>query len=349
MAMAMQNELFDNTGKILPFGNYDVMVVFKSFLSQHGKNSTRTRDDYAHRVEEFFQMVLSKSVRHVTIEEIDLIKSVHVQLKYIDELERRGNGNNTIQTKLNSVRSFYNELLKNDIKVNPMIFKVKLPIEVKHHDSLTREELNDLFEFMKSERDLAMEKYLLIKMMFTTATRKTPTVGIKTESGMTWKDNFVVRRDRNTGEAIHVVRVKEKGEKWQEKPISNEFYEELQQINNGQEYVFTLSSKTLQRSLERFSKRLGRKITPHSLKATAITLSYQMCKDIELCRQLGGHASIVTTEIYLREEKSLVNQLSYNLSRNIDEDALESLSHREILDLINDNTDIKMALLMRLG
>jgi site-specific recombinase XerD len=341
MALAVKNIEF--------LGNYEVLKVFESFLSMHKKNSERTANEYKSRVEEFFRMTLGKDVKFVTLEEIQSIKKADVQTKYIDALTEKGNSNNSIKTKLNSVRSFYNELLSNDLKVNPLIFKVKLPVEVTHHESLSREELEQLFEFMKDEKELAMEKYLLVKILFTTANRKTATVGVSSECGMTWEDNFVIRRDSETGEDIHVVRIKDKGNKWIEKPISDEFYDELQQINNGQKHVFNLNPKTLTRALERFSKQLGRKITAHSLKATAITLGYQMTKDIELCRQLGGHSSIATTEIYIREEKSLTNQLSYNASRELDESMLEQLSHEELLEFINRHDDIKRAILLRLS
>lgn len=349
MAVAVDMLRVGEQEKVHSLGNYEVMKVYTSFLSLHEKNSPQTARDYKARVDEFFKMTTGKEVRFLSIEEIQAIKKADVQTLFIDKLAEKGNINNTIQTKLNSVRSFYNELLSNDLKVNPLIFKVKLPKEVKHHESLTFQEVQMLFDFMKKERDLAMEKYLLVKMLFTTANRKTATVGVVSECGMTWKENFVMRRDINTGENIHVVKVKDKGSKWIEKPISEEFYMELQQINKGQKHVFTMNPKTLERALERFSKTIGRKITPHSLKATAITLSYQMCRDINLCKQLGGHSSIVTTEIYLHEEKSLVNQLSYQMSRELDESALESLSHRELLDFINANEDIKMQMLLRLN
>ncbi len=335
---------------VIQFPSQEVKDVYDSFISLHSKNSLRTAEEYHARVEEFFEETLKKSVKFVTIEEIQSIKKADVQVKYIDELVKRGNKYSTIQVKLNSVRSFYNEMLSNDLKVNPMIFKVKLPKDGEHHESLAFEEVQTLFEFMKSEKELAIEKYLLCKMLFTTANRKTATVGVTAECGMTWEDNFITRRDINSGEEIYVVRVQDKGNKWIEKPISNEFYAELQQINNGQKYVFEFSPKTLQRALDRFSKVLGRKITPHSLKASAITIGYQMCKDVNLCKQLGGHSSLVTTEIYLHEEKSLVNQLSYTMSReSADESILDEITHDELLSIIKNNEDLKRLVLLRLG
>jgi site-specific recombinase XerC len=333
----------------LQFPVNEVKEVYDSFLSIHSRNSNRTVGEYRSRVEEFFKLVLGKDINHVTLEDIQSIKKKDVQTKFIDVLKERRNTNSTIKTKLNSIRSFYNEMLSNDLQVNPMIFRVKLNDDVVHHESLTYDELQELFEFMKNEKELAMEKYLLVKMMFTTANRKTATIGTKAESGLTWEESFAVVRDADSGEEINVVRVVDKGEKLSEKPISKEFYEELQEINKGQKYVFNFNPKTLTRSLNRFSKQIGRKITPHSLKATAITIGYQMTKDINLCKQLGGHSSLVTTEIYLHKEKSLVNQLSYNMSKRVNPNAINELSHEELLEFIEDNEDIKRAMLLRLG
>lgn len=347
-----QIEMLENSGNngenVLSFGNYEVMEVFSSFLSMHGKNSKRTEEEYRNRVIEFFEMTLNKEIKFVTLDDIKTIKKKDVQTKYIDELTKRGNTNNTIQVKLNSVRSFYNDMLSNDLNVNPMIFKVKLVKDVKHHEALTIEEVQQLFEFMKNEKELAMEKYLLVKMLFTTANRKTATTGSITQDGMTWEDNFITKKDAETGKDIHVVRVKDKGGIWIEKPISDEFYEELQQINNGQKYVFEINPKTISRALDRFSKMIGKKITPHSLKASAITIGYQMCRDINLAKQLGGHASIKTTEIYLRDEKSLTNQLSYSMNFEIDDNILNELSHKDLLEFIKSNEDIHRLIAIRL-
>lgn len=326
----------------------EVYEVYKSFLSMHAINSLATEKNYDIRVREFFQLILGKKVEFLTADEIRSIKKRVVQMEYIDKLILRGNSFNTIETKLNSVASFYGELMANDIMVNPKTLKSNLPKDVTHHDALTKEELDSLFEFMKNEKELGIQKYLLVKMLFTTANRKTATVGLTSECGMSWNENFISRRDVNTGEDIVVVRVMDKGNKWSEKPISDEFYEELQQINDGREHVFSMNPKTLSRSLERFSKKLGRKITPHSLKATAITYGYAMTRDIELCRQLGGHKSITTTEGYLNEEKSLVNQLSYRSSKPMDFSRLNELTHDELKELIKQNDDLKILLLSKI-
>jgi integrase len=328
-------------GNVSALRDYRVQEVYKSFISS--QISERTAYEYDKRVREFFRLVLDKDVEHVTYEELRNIKKSDIKNDYVAMLMAKGNSGNTIDTKVRSVKSFYNELQSNDLKVNPMIFKMKFDIDVKHHNALSSDELQQLFEFMKGEKNLGIEKYLLAKTLFTTGNRRSATFG------MTWNDNFIIRKDIDTHRDIHIIRVKDKGSKWIEKPISDEYYEELQQLNKGQKYVFEFSDRTMERALERFSKELGKKITMHGLKATAITLGYKMTRDINLCKQLGGHSSIVTTEIYLREEQSLVNQLSYNMSRTIDESILDEMDKYDFIEFLNQNEDIKTMMLLRLG
>ena len=330
-------------GNVASIRNYKVQDVYKSFLGIHGNNSEKTAIEYDKRVREFFRLTLDKDIEYVILEDIQSITKSDVQNEYIDMLIAKGNQGNTIKTKLNSIRSFYNELLSNNLSVNPLIFKIKISTDVKHVNALSFDELQDLFNFMKSEKQLGLEKYLLVKTLFTTGNRRSATFSMK------WDENFIIKRDVNTGEDIHVIRVKDKGNKWIEKPISDDYYEELQQLNLGQEKVFNFAERTMERALERFSKELGKKITMHSMKATAITLGYQMTKDINLCKQLGGHSSIVTTEIYLRDEQSLVNQLSYTMSKDYNESVIYDLTHEELLEFIEDNDDIKRLMVMRLS
>ncbi|MEH7210221.1 site-specific integrase [Priestia megaterium] len=336
MTLAPVFPINDNQSKIFK--------VYNSLLASSQRNSERTADEYKRRIEEFFQIILKKHIAFVTMEDLDGIEYSDVKF-YVSELTKRGNVDKTISTKLNSVRSFYNELLKNKIQVNPMILKVSLKIEEKHHQALSFEELDMLYEFMLNEKELALQKYLLVKTLFTTGNRITATLN------MTWKDDFIQRRDVVTGQSVWIVNAIDKGKKRKEKPIPDEFYEELQQLNNGQDKVFTMSKKTIERALDRFGKEIGREVTPHCLKATGVTHGFILTKNIELCRQYASHENISTTGKYLNEEQSYVNQLSYNMSRELDESKLLNMSHEDLLEFImnNDNKDIKNSILLRLG
>lgn len=322
-----------------------IAKVYDSFLRSNARNSKKTAKEYESRVKEFFLMTLEKMIPYITLEEINSIKHSDVKL-YVSKLTERGNADKTISSKLYTVKSFYNELLKEGMKVNSTIFKVKLKIEEKHHESLSFDELDMLYDFMlNEEKELGLEKYLLLKTLYTTGNRKSATFN------MSWSDSFSRQIDIETGQQVWVVTVLDKGKKVIEKPITDEFYAELQQLNKGSDKVFTIATKTVERALERFSKKIGRNITMHSMKSTGVTLGYSLYKDINLCKQYASHEDISTTALYLREEKSYVKQLSYNISRTLDESRLLSMSREELLDFImkKENSDIKSAIILRLG
>ncbi len=341
MNVLQQNEIIkSNTGQLSTLGETKVMKVYRSFISAHKINSKETAKAYQNRVTEFFELTTDKQIEFVTDQDVVNIERADIQNNYIDYLRWKGNSNNTIKTKLNSVRSFYNELLINNVNLNPSILKFKFKDDVTHHEAMTHSELSKLYEHMSKERNLSLEKYLLSKTFIITANRRSEVFG------MTWKDSFAVRTDFDTGEEVHVILVTSKGGKKRESPISKEFYEELQQLNDGREKVFNMNEKTFERSLDRFSDKINKKITMHSFKATAITLGYRATKDLEMVRQLGNHENVLTTQkIYLKEEKSLVNQLSYHVSRNNDI-SLDEISHEELLDVINENPHLREGIIM---
>lgn len=330
-----------NDSEAVDLHNFKIYNIFQSFIRAHAMNSERTAGEYRSRITEFFQIVLKKPIQLVKEEDVVNIERLDIQ-NYISKLLENGNSKKTIKTKLNSVSSFYSEMMKNKILLNPSILRVNMKTTTKHHDSLSFHELEELYEFMEGEKELSLEKRLVTKFFATTANRRSVTFN------MTW-DNITQKTDVMTGRKVWVVTVIAKGVKESEKPISDEFYEELQQLNNGQDKVFNLSSRTYERALERFSKQLGRKVTIHGLKATAVTIGYQMTKDINLCKQLADHEDISTTGIYLKEEKSYTNQLSYNMSRKLDDSILKDMSKEDLLSFLESNEDIKNSILMRLG
>lgn len=62
-----------------------------------------------------------------------------------------------------------------------------------------------------------------------------------------------------------------------------------------------LSRKYLFQMIKQYSKKAGilKKISPHSLRHFFATEFYRQTKDIETLRKILGHASIITTTIYI--------------------------------------------------
>ncbi|MED3440232.1 site-specific integrase [Bacillus subtilis] len=345
--MSSTGHVYKFRGTHNPHTEISVQEVYESFLSAHKRNSIKTFEEYNRRIVEFFQLTIQKHISNVTLQDIQSIKHSDIQTKYVDVLLERNNSANSILTKLHSVKSFYDDLLKNDLQVNPVSLKVRLKKDVKHHEALDINEYRGLLEFMKEEKD-GEEKYLYTKALFHTGQRRSATVYMK------WNESFIQKKDSVTGDYVWIIRVRDKGQKWKESPISDDFYNEIQSLNRGQEFVFEELSKNgaikrYERSLKKYGKKIGKNLSIHCMKATAITIGWEMSRDMNLCKQLGGHSSMATTEMYISEEKSYVNQLSYNMSSSLDESILDKLTHEELLSIIKKNEDIKIRLITRLN
>lgn len=66
-----------------------------------------------------------------------------------------------------------------------------------------------------------------------------------------------------------------------------------------------LSPRDIQRMVERYSKEfLGRRVTPHALRHTALTILARAGVDIATVAQIAGHASLSTTSVYMDDSMS---------------------------------------------
>lgn len=317
--------------------------VYDTFIKHLENNSKDTARAYDQRIREFFTMTAGTDIERLSIEDIKAIDNSMVKKYYVDVLlNQRGNKEGTIITKLNTVSSYFQELQVAGHNVNHKVLKVKLKTVTSHHKSLSHDELYDLFDFLKAEKQLGMTKYLAAKTLYVTANRKSAVFGMK------WSD-IKVKKDIDTGDSVYVIELIDKGKVVSNKPISNDFYEELLNIKSetdtGEDLVFKIHPKTFERTIKKFDED----ISIHSFKATAITLGYQMTKDLNLCKQLGNHSQLATTEIYIRDEKSYTKQLSYLSGANTDDQLLKEMGHAELMEFIEENKDIKRIIVSRLN
>lgn len=321
----------------------EIFDIFKTFIESNERNSKRTAVEYENRVREFFQFMFRKDVEDVTVNDVKKIKPKDVE-SFVGSCLSKGNSNSTIQTKVRSVKSFFKELSRNGIRVNVDIFTVKLKNQTKHHDALyNMAEVEKLYEFAKGRVNFPDEQYLYIKSLFITANRMESMFKLK------WTD-IKKKFDYATGESVWVVVVIDKGNKEISKPITEEFYNELLSLKVDDDLIFkNISESTIRRTMKAFSRILddGRDITIHGIKASALTIAYKMCKDINKVKQLGSHSSISTTEIYVREEESYTEQLSYLLGKRIDFEKVNQLSHEELLNIVMSNEEIKFAVALK--
>ena len=323
----------------------EVLEIYVQFIRTAEVNSPNTAKNYEVRIKEFFNIVFGKGVEEVTKSELKKLKQVNVST-YANILIAKGNSKGTVITKLRSVKSFFKQLSINGVVSYDLdVFKPNMKSDEKHHDSLyNMEEVEGLYNFiLENRKNFPLEQYLFVKSLFVTANRKSAMMNLE------WS-NIVKKFDYKTGKSVWVVEVLDKGSKIIEKPIADEFYEELLQLKEVDKVFPNITDDIIRGTMNAYTKHLndGRNITVHSIKASALTIAYKLTKDIMKVKQLGSHADISTTQIYIRDDESYTEQLSYKLNSNIDTDKIKELSHEELLNIIMNNEDLKYSVALKL-
>ena len=76
-----------------------------------------------------------------------------------------------------------------------------------------------------------------------------------------------------------------------------------------------LSEKGILKMVEKYSKRFGKKISPHKLRATFGTQLYESTGDIYFVQQCMGHSSPKTTELYIRGQENKTERAADIMSK----------------------------------
>lgn len=79
-----------------------------------------------------------------------------------------------------------------------------------------------------------------------------------------------------------------------------------------------LSQNSIAEIVKKYSVNIeGKQISPHKLRATFITMAYDVDHDIELARIMAGHSQISTTQLYVRDEDTRLKNGSRLIGQKI--------------------------------
>jgi len=212
--------------------------------------------------------------------------------------EERGNGDQALSRKHNSINTFYNRLITQevlDIK-NPLRKIEKPKVRKKQRDYITYEEYKQMISYLENNKvQNKLRNIALIAFFFSTACRLTEVYQQKRENL-----DFKNRRFRVLG----------KGAKERTCIFSKDAAEKIQKYldsrNDNLEALFIsrqknqLSKKAIQDAVKKIGKEAGinKNIHPHIFRHGRAMYLLQNKANLETIQRLLGHASISTTQIY---------------------------------------------------
>lgn len=231
----------------------------------------------------------------------DLSKVIYVQIRtWIVNLVNEGLTNRTINRKISALKSFYKFLEKvGDVDSNPLQGHHSLKTQRKTVTPFSKKELEKLDElFLGVASFEQIRDHLIIELLYTTGMRRTELVGLTLHDINKEKKIIKVLGKRNKERYIPLL----------EMTISlidtyielrNEFKSEYKEL------FLTIKGKPIYDSLvyqivTKYFKQITtkEKRSPHVLRHAFATHLLDEGADLNVVKELLGHASLASTQIY---------------------------------------------------
>jgi integrase/recombinase XerC len=275
------------------------MNAFLQYLTTEKKYSSHTIDAYRRDVDQFVIYLSEIS------ESQDLISPGQITQEdvrqYLGSLVRYGLSKRSVARKQASLRSFFSFLLKGEeISVNPTSALSSPKMDKSLPVFLREEEIRSALNMINMDSPIALRDRSILELFYGTGMRLSELAELD-----------ITDLDLNAG----TVRVFGKGAKERVLPVGRHLGEVLRQFlrvrnkfhpNKETQALFLnrkgnrLSTRGIQlrvhKWLEMFSEK--KKLSPHVLRHTFATHLLDRGADLEAVKDLLGHTSLSTTQIY---------------------------------------------------
>lgn len=270
---------------------------YQDYLEKEKKYSLHTVTAYCGDVFEFETFV------RLEMEEWDLSEVNYSQIRsWIVLLVDAGISNASVNRKISSLRSFYKFLLKiKQIEVSPLLKHKSLKTPKKLQIPFSEKELDSVLnQISYPEGFEGIRDKLIIDLFYTTGIRRTELIHLKISNIDITKGVLKVLGKRNKERILPVLPI-----------IQNQFKNYFLERNNLEEVkddaFFFLTKKGVKlndslvyRLINMYFSNVSEKVkrSPHILRHTFATHMLNNGADLNSVKELLGHSSLASTQIY---------------------------------------------------
>lgn len=289
--------------------------AFLEYIEKQKMYSLNTKKNYEIDINEFMNYLKDKEINYTDVN-YEFIKEYLVYM-YNKKYKR-----NTIARKLSSLRSFYKYLFNNNIiKTNPFKY-VKTPKKEKMLPKyLSVVDLETIFNVPNLNFNLGQRDRLILEILYATGIRVGELVEIKVS------DIDFFNKE---------IKVNGKGSKQRIVEFGDYCFEYINLfLNDGREKILKKHNKTssyliindhgdkittrgVELLIDKIIKKaaLKRKVTPHMLRHTFATHLLNEGCDILTVKELLGHESLESTQIYTHVSNEHLRKVYLNCHPN---------------------------------
>ncbi|MFD0862563.1 tyrosine-type recombinase/integrase [Sungkyunkwania multivorans] len=259
--------------------------------------------------------------------EVSDIKEVNYSFirSWIVAMVEQGIGNRTINRKVSSLKSYYKFLLKvGDIDISPLAKHKALKTPKKIQIPFSESEVENVFVKIAFQDSFeGMRNMLMIELLYTTGMRRAELIGLKLQDVDLSEKMIKVLGKRNKERFIPLV----------DSVVRNiRAYiacrnEQFSEVENDHLFLTSKGNKIYEtfvyRVINDYFSRASSKVkkSPHVLRHTFATHLLNNGADLNTVKELLGHASLASTQVYTHNSMAKLKDAYANAHPRADNDS----------------------------
>lgn len=272
-------------------------LAYRDYLQKEKNYSSHTVLAYLKDVSEFDSFLKSQD-KDAVLEQVayGLIRS------WVVELVEKGISNNSINRKISSLKSFYKFLLKSkQIELNPLQKHKSLKTPKKVQIPFSEKELEMVFDENDYPNDFeGIRNRLIIELFYTTGMRRAELISLEVSNFSSYAKTLKVLGKRNKERILPLLDCTVgllNGYLEVRKTLGGSSSGNLLILNkNGHKVSETFVYRLINNYFSNVSEKV--KKSPHVLRHTFATHLLNNGADLNSVKELLGHASLSSTQIY---------------------------------------------------